>query len=294
MVPRLSSIPAPRVAVWYWKGGVGKSTTTMMLSLLAARQRQRVLTIDLDPECGTSRDFLGRGVHDAQVNLKTYLESPAIAAPPALPTGIPFLDVLPGSPDSGRFFRHFAEGSLKLRDGLDLLTSDYRWVFMDVPHQLDNIAQLGLIAADYVLLPLELTEDCLERLSTVLTIIAESRVFNPSLTVLGGIPLALAPRNDRLLAISAKEEEIYRRYADALAPNDVRLFRTIMYLSAKHSVEEARVNADFRLMHWTARRRYRRFFTELVCAIKTAVLRSHPTHDRRHHRAATSAAAVAA
>ena len=48
-----------RLAVWYGKGGVGKSTTTIILSLLAARRGQRVLTIDLDPECGASRDFLG-------------------------------------------------------------------------------------------------------------------------------------------------------------------------------------------------------------------------------------------
>ena len=49
-----------RLAIWFGKGGVGKSTTTLMLSLFAVRAGKRVLAIDLDPECGTSRDFLGR------------------------------------------------------------------------------------------------------------------------------------------------------------------------------------------------------------------------------------------
>ena len=297
MPRRRGSTPAStnRIAIWYWKGGVGKSTTTMMLSILAASRGQPVFTIDLDPECGTSRDFLGRGVRSAALNLKTYLESPALEPPPVIPSGIDYLDLLPGSPDSGRFFRHFPEGSLKLREGLDLLLT-YQWVFMDVPHQLDNIAQLGLIAADYVVFPLELTEDCLERLPTVFGLIEESRVLNPNLTVLGGLPLALAPRSPRRLSVSAKEEAIYREYETALQAYDVRMFRTIMYLSAKHSVEEARINADFRLMHWTAQRRYRQLFAELVAAIKKAHLPSPKHHATRRsartHRAPKAAAAA--
>lgn len=58
-----------RLAIWYGKGGVGKSTTTLILSLLAARAGQRVLAIDLDPECGTSRDFLGRELARVPQNL---------------------------------------------------------------------------------------------------------------------------------------------------------------------------------------------------------------------------------
>lgn len=280
MVPRASLAPAHRVAVWYWKGGVGKSTTTMMLSILAASKGQNVLTIDLDPECGTSRDFLGRAVRDATVNLKTYLESPALEPPNVIPAGIDNLELLPGSPESGRFFRHFPEGSLKLREGLDLLSPVYRWVFMDVPHQLDNIAQLGLIAADYVVLPLELTEDCLERLGTVLSIIAESKVYNPQLSVLGGLPLALQPRCERRSHISAKEERVYHAYEAALQAEGIPLFKTVMYLSAKHSVEEARINAQFRLMHWTAQRRYRRLFTEVLTSIKNHRLSVSPCYVR--------------
>src|SRR5205823_13971828 len=77
-----------RLAIWFGKGGVGKSTTTMMLTLFAARRGQRVLTIDLDPECGTSRDFLGKELPNVGNNLKTFLESPLPVPPPILPSGI--------------------------------------------------------------------------------------------------------------------------------------------------------------------------------------------------------------
>jgi hypothetical protein len=35
---------------------------------------------------------------------------------------------------------------------------------MDVPNLFDNLAELGLIAADFLLLPVELTADCIERI----------------------------------------------------------------------------------------------------------------------------------
>ena len=124
-----------------------------------------------------------------------------------------------------------------------------------------------------------------------LSIFAESKVHNPGLTVLGGLPLALGPRSDRPLRISAKEEMIYQEYAVALAQHSIPLFKTVMYLSAKHSVEEARINADLRLMHWTAQRRYRRFFAEVIARIQALSLPSIPSHARRtnvHGAAATA------
>src|SRR5438094_6966886 len=154
MTRRLRPSSGPiRLAVWFGKGGVGKSTTTIMLALFMARRGQRTLTIDLDPECGTSRDFLGKELPNIRSNLKTFLESPVPVVPPILPSGIDGLDIVPSAPEEQRFFRLFPEKSAKLREALDLLSGDYQWILMDVPNQFDNIAELGLIAADYLILP---------------------------------------------------------------------------------------------------------------------------------------------
>src|SRR5438445_4614913 len=183
-----------RLAIWFGKGGVGKSTTTIMLSLFAAARRQRTLTIDLDPECGTSRDFLGKELPSVRNNLKTFLESPVPVPPPVLQSGIDGLDIVPCAPEEQRFFRLFPEKSGKLREALDLLPPKYDWILMDVPNQFDNVAELGLIAAEYLLLPVELTADCVERVQTGLRIIKEARAFNPELKVLGALALASMPR----------------------------------------------------------------------------------------------------
>src|SRR5438067_6193263 len=105
MVRRDPRSPAPvRLAIWFGKGGVGKSTTTMMLSLFAAGRGQRTLTIDLDPECGTSRDFLGKQLPYVANNLKTFLESPVPTSLPILSSGIDGLDIVPCASEEQRFF----------------------------------------------------------------------------------------------------------------------------------------------------------------------------------------------
>lgn len=282
-----------RLAIWFGKGGVGKSTTTMMLSLFAARRGRRVLTIDLDPECGTSRDFLGKELPNIQNNIKTFLESPVPVAPPILRSGIDGLDIVPCAPDEQRFFRLFPEKSNKLRESLALLPPDYDWILMDVPNQFDNVAELGLIAADYLLLPVELTADCVERVQTGLRIIKEARAFNPQLKVLGALALASMPRAGQPMGLSAKERLVLREYEDAFREEDVRLFQTIMFRSST-TVEEARSNADEHLLHWTVRRRFKKLLAEIHARIATSSLPHSPTRYGKRHRATQQSRTAAA
>ncbi|MBI3465101.1 MAG: hypothetical protein HY000_18900 [Planctomycetes bacterium] len=95
------------------------------------------------------------------------------------------------------------EHSTKLREGLDMLPPVYDWIIMDVPNQFDNLAELGLIAADVLLLPVELTGDCSERVASVLRIVDEAKSLNPRLAVLGVLALASAPRAGQELKLTA-------------------------------------------------------------------------------------------
>jgi chromosome partitioning protein len=293
---RLPSLRRPiSLAVWYGKGGVGKSTSTLLLSLLAAKSGKRVLAVDLDPECGTSRDFLGNELRRLPESLISFLSAPMTLPPPIVSTGVPNLDLVPTPPDEQRFFRHFGEHSTRLRDGLALVPPVYDYVLMDVPNQFDNIAELGLIAAQYVILPVELTADCLERIPTVLRVLREATAINPRLHVLGALVLASAPRAGQELGLSAKERLVLREYEAALRNAHITPFRTIMFRTAT-SVEEARSNADDRLLHWTARRRFQRLFVEIHTRIRThqATLSQPPygqppRYQRRRGKARTHA-----
>ncbi len=160
---------AIRLAFWMPKGGVGKTTNTVLLSLLAARRGNPVLAVDLDPEAGLSRDVLGPQLGSVTNHLKSFLESPIPVEPPVISTLIPRVYLLPCPRGAQRFFRLFPERSPKLREGLDLIDHAYRYVLVDLPNQLDNIAQLGMAAVNYLILPVELTVDCLDRIEMAVT-----------------------------------------------------------------------------------------------------------------------------
>jgi chromosome partitioning protein len=283
-----------RLAIWYGKGGVGKSTTTLLLSLLLAKRGRRVLAVDLDPECGTSRDFLGRRLPGMTHTLKSFLESPLPESPPIVPSGIDGLDLLPCAPNQQRFFRHYPEKSSRLQEALALLPASYDWIFMDVPNQFDNIAELGLLAADYLLLPVELTAYCVERVETALWIIEEARSMNPHLTVLGALALASYPRGGQEKRLSAKERLILHEYEEVLGKAGITLFKTIMFRSST-TVEEARSSSDESLLHWTVRRRFQSLLAEIHFRIKSSSLLPSPAHGkitpRRAHQSRASAAA---
>lgn len=278
-----------RLAFWYGKGGVGKSTTTILLALSLARRGDRVLVVDLDPECGTSRDFLGKKLPGVNDNLKSFLESEMLAPPPIIQTGIDGLSVTPCPPDEQRFFRFFPEHSSKLADGLSLIGTDLDYILMDVPNQFDNIVELGLIAAEHVVLPVELTADCVERLPTVLRIITEAKSVNPHIKILGALALATTPSNGNKQPLSAKERLIFNEYEAAFAPHGIRFFKTLMYRSST-TVEEARSSADLRYLHWTARRRFNSLLAEIHFRI-TSPLSHGNARNTQSSRKATAAVA---
>lgn len=279
----LKALSNGRVIVkWYPKGGVGKTTNVVILALLLAKASLKILVVDTDPECGASRDFLGESLDGLTSNLKTYLEDHVQLELPIVPSGVEGIDLVPCAPEQHRFFCLFEEDSPRLRQGIDLARSQYDLILIDGPNQLVNIAQLALYAADAVVLPIELSSDCLDRVPLALRRLEQARAFNPTLEVLGALPLANRRCAGRNQGISAKEHLVLEQYHTVLAKAGITPFQTIMFRSAG-TVEEARSCAEDRLLHWTARRRFHHYLTEIITRWKTSSL-SHSSHERSQAR----------
>ena len=98
------------------------------------------------------------------------------------------------------------------------------------------------------------------------------------------------------MGLSAKERLILREYEEAFQAENIRLFQTIMFRSST-TVEEALSNAGDRLLHWTVRRRFRRFLAEIHARIAASSISRSPVPyvkpDRTTRQSRTPAAANA-
>jgi chromosome partitioning protein len=84
------------IAIANQKGGVGKTTTSINLGAYLAKQGQKVLIVDLDPQ-GNSSSGLAIAKNQLPSTAYNVLVEDAPAVSAIQPTGVPKLDVLPAN-----------------------------------------------------------------------------------------------------------------------------------------------------------------------------------------------------
>ena len=151
------------------KGGVGKTTCAVTLAHGLARNKFRVLLVDLDPQ-GQAALSLGceksAGLYRF-LSLEEPLENCLIQARPNL-------DLLPGDKTTEKVKREIALMDFRqslLRDHLTGL--DYDFVLLDLAPSLDVLHINGLVASDWVVIPTRLDRLSLDGVKEILLTLAE-------------------------------------------------------------------------------------------------------------------------
>ena len=191
------------------KGGVGKTTTAINLSAACAKRKKKVLLIDLDPQSNSSLSFM-----DPQsVNGGSY----EVFTEPTRPLGefiyetkVENLHIIPARINLAKLEAKLVgdfDAAFRLRDRLAEVRDKYDLIFIDTPPTLGLITVNALVAANYVLIPIQSSYFALEGTDDLLETIEKVRSRpNPDLNLLG----VLVTLFDRRTALSKDVESHIR------------------------------------------------------------------------------------
>lgn len=183
------------------KGGTGKSTTVINLSCALAELGKSVLAIDMDPQANLTSG-IGFDPYRLDTTVFQVLTGESQNGAAVLKTNYG-VDLLPSSPDLSTVESSLQSGigrELLLRGVIDRLTEGgtrYDYVLVDTPPNFGFHTLNALAAADYILVPVQMSGFAIKGLKEVLRTLAAARQrLNSDVRVLGILPTFVSPRTN--------------------------------------------------------------------------------------------------
>lgn len=218
---------ATTICIANQKGGVGKTTTAINLSVALAVSRKKILLVDCDPQ-GNATTGIGIDKKALVRTLYHGMIGEASATSIILDSGIASLKIIPARVELIGFEIEMISSSNReniLKRLLSGLTSSYDYIILDCPPSLSLLTINAMTAADTLLIPLQCEFFALEGLGQLLqTMKRVKRGLNPDLK-LGGILLTMFDKRTNLSGQVAEEAKKYFKdlVFKAVIPRSVRL-----------------------------------------------------------------------
>lgn len=213
------------ICVTNQKGGVGKTTTTINLASGLAAVDYKVLLIDMDPQTNATT---GLGKNSTLPNNVYSWLTHQNADLPVYSTFLQTLDILPSHSDLSAFdseFWHHSNREYILQSALKPHVHKYDFIIIDCPPALNLLTINSLVAAQYIIVPLQCEFFALQGLAQLLKTIGRIKNnFNKDLQLLG-VVLTMFEKRSNLNALIEQDVRSYlkEKVFQTIVPRNIKV-----------------------------------------------------------------------
>lgn len=215
------------ISVTNQKGGVGKTTSSVNIAYFLAKAGKKTLLIDFDPQ-GNATSGLGIDKQQLTATMKDVILEEKDLSEVIMPTEHKQLFLAPTTPHLANTEVELAQADhrfSRLKMAVEKVSGDYDFIIIDSPPSLSLLTVNGLIAARYVLLPVQAEFYALEGLGQLLeTMKLVRKSMNPTLELLGVLPTMM---DSRTTLSNQVHEEIKKHFPgkvfETTIPRNIRL-----------------------------------------------------------------------